>query len=62
MRIATAGSVASPNSHLANFITGLSDPAGLAVAPVLEPSTWAMMAAGGVALLGIMHRKRNRTA
>ena len=44
----------------ANFITGLTEPVGLAVVP--EPSTWAMLAMGGVALLGIMHRKKHRTA
>jgi hypothetical protein len=45
-----------------SFITGLSDPAGLAVAPVPEPSTWSMIAVGGVALLGIMRRKKHRSA
>ena len=42
----------------ANFITGLDEADGLAVASVPEPSTWAMIAFGGVALLGIMHRKK----
>jgi hypothetical protein len=44
----------------ANFITGLNGPIGLAVASVPEPSTWSMIAIGGVALLGIMHRKIHR--
>lgn len=30
------------------------------VASVPEPSTWSMMAVGGVALLGIVHRKKRR--
>ena len=30
--------------------------------PSPEPSTWSMIAVGGVALLGIMHRKRHRIA
>ena len=30
-------------------------------APVPEPSTWSMIAMGGVALLGITHRKKQRT-
>jgi hypothetical protein len=47
----------------ANLITGLTNPYGLAVAPVPEPSAWSMIAAvGGVALLGIMLRKKHRTA
>ena len=48
----------------ANFITGLVSPSGLAVRPasVPEPSTWVMIAIGGAALLGIMHRKKHRTA
>ena len=44
----------------ANFITGLNEPEGLAVAPVPEPSAWSMIAVGGAALLGIMLRKRHR--
>jgi uncharacterized membrane protein len=43
----------------ANFITGLNEPVGLAVASVPEPSTWSMIAVGGVALLGMMLRKNN---
>jgi hypothetical protein len=47
----------------ANFITGLTGPFGLAVAsPVPEASPWWMMAGGSVALLGIMLRKKRRTA
>ena len=46
----------------ANFITGLQSPAGLVVAPVPEPSPWSMIAMGGVALLGIMLRKKHRIA
>jgi hypothetical protein len=46
----------------ASFITGLSDPVGLLVAPVPEPSPWSMMAGASVALLGIMLRKKRRTA
>ena len=41
----------------ASFITGLTNPSGLAVASVPEPSTWSMIAVAGVALLGIMLRK-----
>jgi hypothetical protein len=44
----------------ANLITGLQIPAGLAVAPIPEPSAWSMIAIGGVALLGIMYRKKRR--
>ena len=42
----------------ANFITGLNQPVGLAVASVPEPSTWSMIAVGGMALLGMMLRKK----
>jgi hypothetical protein len=44
----------------ASFIGGLSYPAGLAVVP--EPSAWSMIAVGGVALLGIICRKKRRSA
>jgi hypothetical protein len=30
------------------------------VASVPEPSAWSMIAVGGVALLGIVHRKKRR--
>ena len=46
----------------ADFITGLNDPVGLLVAPVPEPSPWSMIAAGGVALLAIMLRKKHGIA
>ena len=47
----------------AGFITGLDVPTGLAVVSVVpEPSTWSMIAIGGVALLGIMLRKKQRAA
>ena len=46
----------------ANFITGLNSPVGLAVASVPELSPWSMIAIGGVALLGMMHRKKHRTS
>jgi hypothetical protein len=46
----------------ANFITGLNGPIDLAVASVPEPSTWSMIAVGGAALLGIMLRKKHRSA
>src|SRR5271165_395407 len=46
----------------ANFITGLNQPTGLLVASVPEPSAWSMIAIGGVALLGMMLRKKDRTA
>jgi hypothetical protein len=46
----------------ASFITGLSAPTGLLVTPVPEPSPCSMIAVGGAALLGIMLRKRQRTA
>ena len=45
----------------ANFIQGLTEPVALAVTPVPEPSPWSMIALGGVALLGIMYRKKRRT-
>jgi hypothetical protein len=37
-------------------------PIGLAIITVPEPSTWSMIGVGGVALLGIMARKKHRTA
>jgi len=47
----------------ATFIGGFSAPVGLAVVSVVpEPSPWSMIAVGGVALLGIMHRKKHRIA
>src|ERR1700730_6458916 len=46
----------------ANLITGLRFPTGLAVAAVPEASPWSMIAVGGVALLGIMHRKKHLQA
>ena len=45
-----------------NFITGLTDPSGLLVTSVPEPYPWSMIAMGGVALLGMMLRKRQPTA
>jgi DNA-binding beta-propeller fold protein YncE len=50
---ATTGAVIN-----ANFITGLIDPVDLVAAPVPEPSTWSMITVGGVALLGMMLRKK----
>jgi len=46
----------------ADFITGLKGPYALAVGSVPEPSAWSMIAVGGVAFLGIMLRKKHRTA
>jgi len=46
----------------ASLIKGLSGPGGLAVGSVPEPSPWSMIAIGGVALLGIMHWKKHRSA
>jgi WD40 repeat protein len=49
----------------ANFVPPLATPIfanGIAVASVPEPSTWSMIAIGGVALLGMMLRKKHRTA
>ena len=49
----------------ATLIPGLAQgafPNGLAVASVPEPSPWSMIAVGGVALLGIILRKRPRSA
>jgi len=48
----------------ANLITGLAEATfnGIAVASVPEPSTWSMIAMGGVALLGSIHRKKHRIA
>jgi PQQ-like domain/PEP-CTERM motif len=46
----------------ANFIKGLISPEGLLVAAVPEPSTWSLIGLGGVALLGIMLRKRHHLA
>ena len=55
---ATTGAVINPN-----FITGVDvGHNGLLVAPVPEHSTFLMIAIGGVALLGMMHRKKHRTA
>jgi hypothetical protein len=54
---ATTGAVIN-----ANFITGLNGPRYIAVASVPEPSTWSMIAAGSVALLGITLRKKHRIA
>jgi DNA-binding beta-propeller fold protein YncE len=45
----------------ASFITGLNGPEALAVPSVPEPSTWSMIAVGGVALLGMMLWKKHRT-
>jgi hypothetical protein len=45
-----------------SFITGLNFPQALAVASVPEPSAWSMITVGGVALLGIMLRKKHRIA
>ena len=46
----------------ANFITGLNGAGFIAVASVPEPSPWSMVAVGGVALVGIILRKRHRIA
>jgi hypothetical protein len=46
----------------ASFITGLNGPAALVVVPVPEPSAWSMIAVGGVALLGMMLRKKHHSA
>ena len=48
----------------ASFITGLNQPFALAVSAssVPEPSTWLMIAVGGVALLGIMLWKKRLSA
>ena len=54
---ATTGAAINPD-----FITGLNQPYALAVAAVPEPSTWSMIAVGGVALLGMMIRKKYRIA
>jgi hypothetical protein len=42
--------------------SGLNQPTGLLVASVPEPSTWSMIAVGGVALLAMMHRRKHRIA
>ena len=56
---ATTGAVIN-----ADFITGLNTGPNslLVVSPVPEASPWWMMAGCGVALLGIMLRKKRRTA
>jgi PEP-CTERM motif len=46
-----------PAFHGSVSVTGSAIPAS-----VPEPSTWSMIAIGGVALLGIMLRKKHRTA
>jgi hypothetical protein len=50
----------------ASLITGLSGPWDFAIpastAPVPEPSTLSMMAVAGVALLGVMRRRKCRTS
>jgi hypothetical protein len=45
-----------------NFSPEVIQPYGLAVASVPEPSAWSMIAVGGVALLGIVLRKKHRIA
>ena len=52
---ATTGAVIN-----ASFLAALDYPQGLAVASVPEPSPWSMIAVGGVALLGLMLRRRHR--
>ena len=54
---ATTGAAINPD-----FITGLNQPYALAVAAVPEPSTWSMIPVGGVALPGMMIRKKHRIA
>ena len=54
---ATTGAAINPD-----FITGLNQPYALAVAAVPEPSTWSMIPVGGVALPGMMIRKKYRIA
>ena len=49
----------------ANFVAPLTTPIfanGIAVASVPEPSTWSLIAISSVALLGMMMRKKPRTA
>ncbi len=46
----------------ANFITGLNGAGFIAVASVPEPPPWSMVAVGGVALVGMMHRRKHRIA
>ena len=46
----------TPGGTRSTFASGLSQPAFLAFQPVPEPSTWAMLGIGAIALLGFRRR------
>lgn len=59
---ASGGSIykVTPNGQMSTFATGLDFPEGLAFQPVPEPSVWAMLAMGSLALFGLRRRACRR--
>ena len=59
--MSTSDPVSAVNLSLFEFSWGSVSVTGSAIpVPVPEPSPWSMVGVGGVALLGIMHRKKHR--